>query len=180
MEKKIRILGEGRYAVSEHQQSVDRKGQLVRVIKESPTKPIPVGEAYAFFDCDASMYEIEEEAMPDIRRDAQTPKGLELVLSEGVSGLNLDKKLREAIQYPDDYRILSESRKEEMTKREAIPAANLRYALVARLPNSDNLKTARELRDITNYISFLNEDSSLFRCAVVYAEKDGEYRLLED
>lgn len=137
-----------------------------------------VGKAYAFLDCDASKEQIEL-TIPSIRRDAQTPDGLELLLNEGISGLKLDRKLRKAIQYPDDYRVLSEKRREQGYEQEAIPAANLRYALTANLPKASNLTTAKELRDIANLIGLMNEDSTIYRCAVVYAEEDSGYRLLE-
>ena len=161
---------------------VNRQGKIVHPSREdynARKSANVVGKAYAFFDCDASKEQIEL-TMPSIRRDAQTPNGLELLLHEGVSGLKLDRKLRKAIQYPDDYRILSEKRRKQGYEQETMPAANLRYALTANLPKASNLATARELRGITNLIGLMNEDSTIYRCAVVYAEDDGGYRLLEE
>ena len=55
-----------------------------------------IGKAYAFFDCDASSEQIER-SLPDIRDFVETPSDLELKLTEGASGLQLDDKLRQLI-----------------------------------------------------------------------------------
>ena len=78
MTKEIKIYGEGNYAVAETQQFVDRTGQLVRHIK-GQYQPIPVGEAYSFFHCNASREQIKT-TLPKVRELTQTSSELELYL----------------------------------------------------------------------------------------------------
>ena len=136
------------------------------------------GKAYAFFDCDASGRQIKE-SIPDIRRDARTPRGLQMLLHEGISGLQLDETLSEQIQYPDDYRVMSSERIKQRYEEERRPLASMEYSLVANYIGASNEDAANELGDIINVIHRrFNKDQGLFRGAVVY-EKDGEYCLRE-
>lgn len=141
-------------------------------------KSAKVCKAYAFFDCDASSEQIKK-SMPDIRRGARTPKGLQLLLHEGISGLQLDEKLAKQIQFPDDYRVMSSERLKQGYEEERRPLASLKYVLVANYREASNEDTANELGDVMNVIYHkFNRDQGLFRGAVVY-EKEGEYRLRE-
>ncbi len=140
------------------------------------TKKEMIGKAYAFFDCDASKKQIEE-SMPQIRQDARTPRGLQMLLHEGISDLKLDKTLAEQIQYPDDYRVVSSKR--QVFEQESKPLSSMRYTLVASYTGASNEDVANELGDITNIIhTRFNRDQGIFRGAIVY-EKNGEYHLRE-
>jgi hypothetical protein len=137
-----------------------------------------VGRAYAFFDCDASKEQIEE-AMPDIRRNVRISEGLQLLLQEGISGLELDAKLAECLRFPDDYRVMSSERFKQRGEAERVPLDSLRYAMTADYAGATNEDAAGELGDVMNAIHLsCNRDQGLFRGAVVY-EKDGEYHLRE-
>ena len=137
------------------------------------------GEAYAFFDCDASRQEIERY-MPEIRYEARTPKSLRILLQEGISGLQLDETFAEQISYPADYRVMSSERLEQGYEEERRSLSDLQYVMVARYRVADNEDTAGELGDILNVIHRrFNRDKGLFRGAVAY-EKDGEYILKEE
>src|SRR3989344_5495882 len=92
---------------------VDRQGNVVYPSTENSRFLIlqrgeseNPGKAYAFFDCDASESYLKE-VMQGIVEDSESPKGLELSVQEGISGLKLDENLVKAIQYPDDYRIMT-------------------------------------------------------------------------
>lgn len=152
MTNKIEIIGKGQYAVARHQQFVDREGNLVRVVRGSP-KPVPVGEAYAFFDCSASKDDIERE-MPKIRELTQTPNELELYL-DGTDSLNGDNELGD---------IAREARE-----------SGLKYVMKANYPTATNSQTANELVGILNnaYRPLFREGEE-FRGSVFYKEK-GEY-----
>ena len=136
------------------------------------------GKAYAFFDCDASVQEIER-SMPQIRDEARTPKGLQMLLHEGISGLKLDKTLSKQIQYPDDYRVMSSERLKQGCEKERKPLSDMRYSLVANYEGASNEDVANELGDVMNMIHRrFNRDQGMFRGAVVY-KKNGEYQLRE-
>ena len=136
------------------------------------------GKAYAFFDCDASKKEIEDSEQ-DIRSEARTPQGLQMLLYEGVSELQLDERLSEQIQYPDDYRVMSSERVNQGYELESRPLSSMKYALVASYDGATNETTANELGDIVNTIHRqFNKDQGLFRGAIVY-EDAGEYVLRE-
>ncbi|VVB77966.1 Uncharacterised protein [uncultured archaeon] len=60
---------------------------------------------------------------------------------------------------------------------EGKPAASLKYSLVTKCPGLSNEDTARRTGNIMDYVRTLNDDPSLFRCALIY-EKKGEYHLL--
>ena len=137
-----------------------------------------IGRAYAFFDCDASREQIDN-SMPQLRHDAKTPEGLQTLLHEGTSELQLDNILSELIQYPDDYRVMSKERIKKPFEEERRSLASMKYVLVGDYKGACNKEVASELGDIMNLISYgLNTDSDVFRGAVVY-EKDGDYFLSE-
>jgi hypothetical protein len=137
---------------------------------------IDLGTAYAFFDCDASL-DYLKDIMQGIQEDSESPKGLELAVQEGVEGLKLDEKLAKAIKYPYDYRIMSHERMIQCHEEEKRPAESLKYSLVTKCPDMTNETVAKRTGNIMNYVRTLNQDTSVFRCAVVY-EKDGEYNLI--
>jgi len=134
-----------------------------------------IGKAYGFFDCDASKEEIERE-IPSLRHDARNPRGLQLLLHEGISELQLDKALTEKIQYPDDYRIKSSKfNKQDYDEEEEKPLSEMKYVLEANYEGASNEKTAGELGDLLNCIHYeFNKDQNFLRGAVLY-EKNGEY-----
>jgi len=118
------------------------------------------GEAYAFFDCSASLEQITEE-IPIITKMVQTPKRLELCLAEkALPTIGKSKLNRELASIAvDAYR------------------ANLKYVLLAISPaNLTNAQTADELSAILNqaYQSPLYRDNEQFRGRIVY-EEDGFY-----
>lgn len=134
------------------------------------------GRAYAFFDCDASKEEIEGE-IPGIRGYVKTSKRLEMVLHEGISGLQFDERLSEQLQHPDDYRVMLSARKRQPYEPEERPLASLKYVLVASGQGISNERVASELGDVMSGIHYtLDKDPSLFRGAVIY-EKEGEYQM---
>jgi len=135
-----------------------------------------VGEAYAFFDCAVSKGGIEK-SLPYIKRDAQTPEGLELVLSEGSAELQLDPKLRELLAYPDDYRINVEHENRGSIEPEARALSGLKYSLRARFPGHTNEDAAEELVHIMNLALPMNHEQGYLRGAVVYKARDGVYSL---
>ncbi len=147
--------------------------------KWSESGALGAGKAYAFFDCDASKAEIEQ-ALPEIRQDDRTPRGLQMKLHEGISELQLDGALAKQIQYSDDYRVMSEERMGQGYESEARPLASLRYALVATCSKTTNERTAKELGDLMNYVHLnLDKDQGLFRGAIVYLNDNREWVLNE-
>lgn len=138
----------------------------------------PTGIAYAFFDCDAARREIAEgEAY--IRTKANTPKGLQMLLTEGTSELKLDEALAELIEYRGDYRAMSSEGINRGYKKERKSLAGMKYVLVATCIGASNEDVANELGDILSIIHReFNIDQHVFRGAVVY-KKDGEYQLRE-
>jgi hypothetical protein len=122
-----------------------------------------VGEAYAFFDCNATMAQITQE-IPTIRNLVSTPRRLKLYLTERtlsvISPHSLDHELLEiALEALDAKR------------------ANIRYVLAARsLPNMTNRQTADELATILNqaYQSPLYQEGEEFRGEIVFEER-GRY-----
>jgi hypothetical protein len=156
MIRSINILGEGRYSASENQQFTDKEGRLVRVIKESPRDPQDVGEAYAFFYCNAPKEEIERE-LPNIREISQTPKDLELYLTEGI--------LPDRLNHPELREIAMDAKR-----------AGLRYTLKANYLRATNERTATELEAImrTAYSSPLYKKGEDFRGEVYFKDKPSQ------
>jgi hypothetical protein len=112
------------------------------------------GKAYAFFDCPASKGAVEAE-LPTIRRLAQTPSQMELYLTEDITSIRCDDKIRAIAREAKD--------------------AGLRYAIAATLPRGSNERTANELADIMNvaYASPLYPPGK-FRRHILY-EESGNY-----
>ncbi|MCR4284426.1 MAG: hypothetical protein NUV97_00065 [archaeon] len=108
-----------------------------------------IGKAYAFFDCNASKGDIEEE-LPFIRECVHTPNELELMFMEGIDSLTSDLEL---------LQIVGESNE-----------VNMRYVMEAKYPNNSNEKTAEELSAILNqvYQSFLSQKREQFRGTIFY------------
>ena len=140
------------------------------------------GVAYAFFDCDAPTSKLER-AIPEIRKDARTPAGLQLRLHDGIkSDLELDETLTGLVQYPDDYRVMPRKNLMQGPVRavyepEERPLISLNYAIEARYAGATNEQTADELKAILTLVHLgLNKDNT-FRGAVTYQKDDGEWVL---
>ncbi|MEK6890819.1 MAG: hypothetical protein AABX03_01650 [Nanoarchaeota archaeon] len=159
---KREIIGGGPYAVSETQQFTDKKGRLVRVTRDSPLKPIPIGKAYSFFDYNGPISDIEKE-IPKIRELSLTPNELELSLMEMPEFIGRNSGW---LDIPN----------------EAIDAIDqgIKYVMEASYPNADNKKTAGELATIMDrvYQSQLYKKGEKIRCHVLYKEK-GNYVSVE-
>jgi hypothetical protein len=117
------------------------------------------GKAYAFFDCNASKGEIEQE-IPFIRECVKTPNALELSLMEGVDTLTGDSQLLQIAKEAKD--------------------AGIKYEMEATYPNESNKKTADELSSVLNqaYQSPLYQQGEPFRGAIFY--KHGEKYVSRD
>jgi len=155
---------------------VNRQGNVVHPNRETyhAKKSTNAGKAYGFFDCDATKEEIERE-IPSLRHDARNPKGLQLLLHEGISELQFDKALTEKIQYPDDYRIKSSKFNKQDYEEEDKPLSKMKYVLEANYEGASNENTASEVGDLLNVFHYeFNKDQSFFRGAVIYKE-NGEY-----
>ncbi len=147
-----RIIGNGTYSSGEHQQFRDRKGKLVRVTRENPKSPIPVGKAYAFFDCTAPKDAIEE-LIPKVRSAVQTPSILELQLLKGANSIEEDPQIMEIAREAQD--------------------AGLPYTIEATYPNGTNKQTADEVATMLNqiYQSPLYREKEPFRRRVFYKQR---------
>jgi len=135
-----------------------------------------VGEAYAFFNCDVSLNGLNQ-TLPYARRDAQTPEELELSLQEGSAGLKIDGRLKRLLDYPDDYRTVTEAQTGDI-EFEAKPLSSLKYVLAAKLPGQSNERAAEELRDIMHLIITGNDTQDYLRGRVVYRKEHGAYALM--
>ncbi len=155
---------------------IDKKGNRINPREHYKSRKPAVGEAYAFFDCDASEDDLKK-VMLGIEKDPETPKGLELTVQEGTSGLELDERLVEAMQCPGDYRIMTHEMFEKEPKKKEAPTSSLKYSLVVKCPGLSNQKTAERTGNVLDYVRTLNENPDLFNCALVYEEK-GEYILV--
>ena len=116
------------------------------------------GRAYAFMKCDKPKAQIEA-LMPQIRSIARTSSKLELSINEVIQHVRGDEAWHKTV-----IRDLQEERQ-------------CNYAYEARLPNTTNEQTARELKDIlnTSYNTPLFEPRpSAFYSIVVY-ERNGQY-----
>lgn len=123
------------------------------------TKTNYTGNAYAFFNCNASRSEIEAE-LPTIRHLTRAPKDLELTLTEGVENLKGDKKLKE---------LAMEAKSQ-----------GIKYVLEAKYSGANNQEAAKELSGIMNqaYQSPLYQEGEQFSGAIVY-KKRSDYKFLE-
>ena len=115
-----------------------------------------VGEAYAFFNCEASRPEIEREIV-DIRRVIGTPNQLELTLTEGIN--------QKSFKHPELREIAHDAKD-----------AGIRYSLRGRYQNASNKQTADEVASVLNqaYQSPLYKDKEEFRGGIFYDE-NGSY-----
>jgi len=143
------------------------------MVTQTVNKP---GQAYAFFDSDATEKEIKG-AMSDIRESAQTPQGLELLLHKNPSKLKMDGKLKQMVSAPKDSRILHSG--VGVDSPEVKPLEDLGYVLEANYPGATNEETtneetAGELGDMMNYVSYLNASNLSFNGRVIY-ENNGDY-----
>ena len=158
---------------------VDRRGNAVHPCRESIKARKPLGKAYAFYDCDVSIEKIAN-AMPLLRRNAQTPKGLQVILREGTDGLPLNEALAGAINAPWDYRVMTHEMKVRGYRQERRPLSGMKYSLEASCEGKSNERVADEVRDIVyNIFQEFPSNSGVFRVGVLYAEEDGEYALKE-
>ncbi|MBS3089530.1 hypothetical protein J4461_01455 [Candidatus Pacearchaeota archaeon] len=150
--KKKEIIIKGEYAIGKNQQFVDKEGHQIRV---SPN-PVPIGEAYAFFYCDASKEEIEQE-LPAIREMTRTPSELELSLTNDLDSIKGDEKLNSIVEQAKD--------------------AGRNYVLQARYPNETNYNASFELGAIliNAYNSSLWKEGEEYFGEVVYKMDDGDY-----
>jgi len=147
------------------------------MIEDKQKNSPQVGEAYAFFNCDVSRNGLEK-TLPYARRDAHTPERLELKVYEGSSELELDEELKELLQYPDDYRVMSEAQRRAGFEPEEKPLGDLKYVLAAKFPEQTNERTAEELRDVMSLILPGNLTQDMLRCGIVYRASDGVYSLM--
>jgi hypothetical protein len=156
---------------------VNGRGVSVNPQEDCATRKVvsTIGEAYAFFDCDASKEQIEIQ-IPELRKMSKTPNNLQLLLQEGISGLKLDRTLVKQLNFPAEYRVASSERRKVYCGKEKRPLASMKYALRANCPGISNEDTASELSDIMNGIfGTCNRDSDMGTGAVVYKTNDGEY-----
>ncbi len=133
---------------------IDKQGNLITPSREDyyARKSAKVGEAYAFFDCEASKKDIEK-VLPSIRKAVRTPSQLELSLIEGINpGSFDDAELTSIAQEAKD--------------------AGIKYLMQAKYCNATNHQTADELAPILNqaYQSQLYQEGEQFRGAIFYKE----------
>jgi len=112
------------------------------------------GTAYAFFNCNASKEQIEEE-IPTIRNLVQTPSELELSLTDNFKLKDFtDCKLKSIVQ---------DAKK-----------AGIKYLMTAKYPNATNKRAADEVAGVINqaYQSPLYQAGEPFSGAIVYKEME--------
>ena len=156
MENSKQILGLGEYAVAENQQFIDRTGQLVRPVKGKGL--VPVGEAYAFFYCEASKDEIKM-TLPGIRELTQTPSELELYLYKG-------NEIAEKTEHDSELVKMANQAKESGTN----------ILMHGYYPTKTNKETADELATVLNqvYQSPLYESEEEIIGGIIY-KQDEQY-----
>lgn len=117
------------------------------------------GKAFAFFDCNASKQEIEQE-LPTIRECVKTPRELELSLFESTENPSVSP-----LGNPRLWAIIGKAK-----------SAGMKYFMEATYPNSTNYQTADELASILNqmYQTPLYQEGEQFRGEIVYKER-GRY-----
>ncbi len=120
---------------------------------------IKMGTAYGIFKCNAEKEKIENE-FPTVRELVQTPREMELYLSEGMDSLKGDGAL---------VPIAKEARE-----------SGMRYVLKAEYPRATNRKTADELAAILNqlYNTSLYSEGEIFYGGIVY--KKGRAYIFRD
>ena len=156
---------------------------MINQIKEQ------VGEAYGFFDCNASKEEIES-LIPTIRESAKISSKLELFLVEGPNEclMAIPRAVSEGISFNKEYDLVATAIKNRMGLAKNRPRfarlnqiidiyeIGARYAMIARYPGATNKKTADELSAvlIQTSQSHLYQEGEDFRVDIFY-EKNGEY-----
>ena len=129
------------------------------------------GTAYAFFDCNASRKEVEDELVTKVRPYAEVPSELELTLTEDTDNLREDAEAMKALEAAKGYSLgrLPEN------MRESTPVS-YRYALRAKLPNATNQSAADKLNRIMilMYGKRLYPQKEEFFGEIVY-EQNGRY-----
>lgn len=122
------------------------------------------GEAYAFFNCNASLTQIAQE-IPTIRELVKTPRRLELYLAErALPVIGYDRSHKPSIVDSELVEIALGAKD-----------ADIKYVLAARSPpNITNRQTADELSAILNqaYQSPLYADGEKFRGEIAYKESN--------
>lgn len=115
-----------------------------------------VGEAYAFFNCNASKVQIEAE-LPQIRTLTETPNELELSLTEGIDP--------QSYEHPQLRRIAQEAKD-----------SGIKYAMNARYKDATNKETTDHLSGILNqaYQSPLYQEGEQF-CGEIVFQNKGRY-----
>lgn len=122
-----------------------------------------IGQAYGFFDCNATKEEIQGE-MPEIRARAKTPKNLELSLMK-TSKFSLIECSKDS----KDPQLL------ELIHGDQIYGSN--YAIKVNCPNISNKQAADELAEVLNGLYNRYKENS-FRGEVIY--KQGEDYLFRE
>jgi hypothetical protein len=136
------------------------------------------GKAYGFFDCDASIGELELDLF-EIGQDL--PENLSLYLTS-THTLISDNRLKRFIQDAEAKETLP--RNQNLSPEAIVPKklANLKYVLEMTQPKQDNKNMAavlqKLLEDLLAEVCYYREGSKPFPAAVVYQD-DGGYVLKE-
>ncbi len=174
MAKKIKILGQGKYAVSENQQFIDRTGQLVRPIRGPQGKPtlIPVGEAYGFF-ASLDIPQVTLDNLSLARERSQTSSDLEIYLIG-----NTDDN-PELVLCPE-LKIIAKDAREAGWDTADASERGWNYVIRSYYPNQTNKNTADELRGLFKNSSLfsINPHGSNSFNRIVYREA-GRYHSRE-
>jgi hypothetical protein len=169
MTRQIKIIGKGHYAVAENQQFVDRNGQLVRVTRDNPRNPTPVGTAYAFFDCNASLKEVNEEVEDRVfNLSSDTQSKLEISLNE----MSDFRKSCEDIKLLNVLDNVPFYLKEKATLGRM---KDLKYALTARYASGTNNDAGNALCTIMNGVEARYHKDISFTSQIVGRCPNREY-----
>ena len=134
------------------------------------------GTAHAVFDHSGSLEELREivdgfNSNSDIHRKARYE-----LHHQGSSGLELDVGLQDVLKTSDDYRVMSNDLRKEYPP-ENRQLSDHEYVLVAK-SNEGHESTAEELSYTMNQIHLLNNDTKVFRGAIVHKdEKQDHYHV---
>ena len=148
------------------------------------------GQAYGYFDCNASARDIEE-IIPNVREEVNTPSGLELSLVESPNGIqrepirNVANSQAFQIEYDAVAQAIKTGRVEEYLPRfnrfaqliDIAKGTGAKYMLSAKLPGATDEQTADELSRvmIQMYQSPLYEENEPFRGEIVYQKGNDFY-----
>ena len=135
------------------------------------------GEAYAFFDINASEATLRD-AFPDICVRAETPSNLEVTLTtinDLCSNPKTSPEVREIIEKESIYMVYPRGTMPKTPSQ--VPIKNLRYAMVARSSDMSNIDAANQLGDVANeiYESFGKGPYAM----KIMAKIDGQYQFKE-